>query len=197
MKKISSGLITRFRIKQWKTGFFILFLVFQMGNVFASGIKRDADKRDADKIDTLVFENQYQFNKYMLDNKQFVLQANYLQNQYGVRRFVSSSINFVKVDSTTAVIQIGSNYRLGVNGVGGVTAKGKITSWKLSEDPKSESFTLFINVMTSIGIYDLMFNIYSNGHSTALLTGLTAGQLTFDGDIVPISESSVYEGTSF
>ena len=190
MKIISPRLTTQNRIKQWKTVLFILFLAFQTGSVFARG-----DKSDVKQNDTLVFENQYQLNKYLIENKQFVLKADYLQS-WGYRRYVNSTINFVKVDSTTAVIQIGSDYRLGTNGGGGVTAKGQINRWKVRENPKSESFTIDISVMTPIGIYFLMFNIYSTGHSTALLTGLSAGQLTFEGDIVPISESNVFDGTS-
>ncbi len=191
MKIIFPRLTTQNRTKQWKTILFILFLVFQTVSVFARGNKSDVKKND-----TLVFENQYQYIKYLIDNKQFVLTANYLQS-WGYRRYVNSTINFVKVDSTTAVIQIGSDYRLGANGVGGVTAKGQINRWKVRENPKSESFTIDMSVMTPIGIYFLMFNIYSTGYSTALLTGLSAGQLTFEGDIVPISVSRIYEGTSF
>ena len=191
MKRISPRLTTQNRITQWKTGFFILFLVFQTGNVFARGNTRDVERND-----TIVFENQYQYDKYIIENKQFVLRANFLLGN-GYRRFVNSTINFVKVDSTTAVIQIGSDYGLGYNGVGGITAKGKIANWELRENPKKESFTINMSVMTPIGIYFLIFNIYSNGHSTALLTGLGAGQLTFDGDIAPISESRVFEGSSF
>lgn len=143
-------------------------------------------------------EKQYQLNKYMLENKDFVLQADYLENKYGHRFIVNRSINFVAVDSTIAVIQVGSDAaRLGANGVGGVTAKGNITRWKLKENKKQRTFYLSMSVMTSIGIYDLQFTIGPSENSSALLTGLTAGQLTFDGELLPHSESSVYEGESY
>ena len=132
----------------------------------------------------------------MLENRDFVLEANYLQDRFGNRRMVNSVINFVAVDSATAIIQVGSDYRNGPNGVGGVTAKGKITKWQLTEDKKSISFYLTINVLTSIGIYDLHFSIGLWGSSTVRLSGLSAGQLTFEGNLVPYSESSVYEGRS-
>ncbi len=195
MKKAFYGLYTRLRIKQWRTGFIILLMVIPTGNVFARGSNNNSSPTTS-KNDTLVFENQGQLIKYMLENKNFVLEADYLQNRYGDRRFVNSTINFVKVDSTNVVIQIGSDYRLGANGVGGVTAKGKITNWKLTEDPKNQSYNLYINAMTPIGIYDLQISVDSDGHSTALLTGLTAGQLTFEGDLVPNSLADVYEGSS-
>ena len=110
--------------------------------------------------------------------------------------WVSNGINFVSVDSTEAIIQVGSNYRIGANGVGGVTAKGKITSWKFTEYKKKNYFGLRINVLTPIGIYDLYFSISPSGQATAQLTGLTAGRLTFDGNIVPWENLTVYEGHS-
>ncbi|HAH23476.1 MAG TPA: hypothetical protein DCL77_06930 [Prolixibacteraceae bacterium] len=141
-------------------------------------------------------EKQYQSVKDMIENKDFVLEANFLQDRYGRRYPVNNGINFVSVDSTEAVIQVGSNTRIGANGVGGVTAKGKITSWKLTENKRKNSFGLRINVMTPIGFYDVFFSILPSGQATAQLTGLRSGSLTFDGNIVPIENSTVYEGQS-
>ena len=141
-------------------------------------------------------EKEYQLVKDMIENRNFVLEANFLQDRYGRRFPVSNGINFVSVDSTEAIIQVGSNYRLGANGVGGVTAKGKITSWKLTENKKKNYFGLRINVMTTIGFYDLYFSISPSGQATAQLTGLRSGSLTFDGNIVPWENSTVYEGQS-
>lgn len=175
----------------------ILLLTFAIAftAMFAqeTGIGSKMTKKEKRKAE---FEEQYQLTKYMLENKSFVLEADFLQDKYGNRAFVSSNINFVSVDSTEAVIQIGSNYRIGPNGVGGVTAKGRITKWELKENEKKKTFNLKMNVMTSIGIYDLRFSISPSGRATALLTGLRPGQLTFDGDLVPLEESGVYEGQS-
>lgn len=148
------------------------------------------DKRKAE------LEKNYELTRQMLENKDFVLETNFLQDRYGFRVPVVSMINFVAVDSTQAVIQIGSNSRIGPNGVGGVTAKGNITKWELTENPKNKTFTLRMNVMTSIGIYDLFFDISASGQSSALLTGLSSGRLTFDGNLVPHAKSSIYVGRS-
>jgi len=141
-------------------------------------------------------QKQYELNKYMLENRDFVLEADRLQDRYGNLANVSSTINFVAVDSATAIIQIGSNYRFGPNGVGGVTAKGKISNWKLVENQKQKTFSLSFNVMTSIGIYDLYFTIVPSNSSSVRLTGLRAGELTFIGSMIPFSESGVFEGQS-
>lgn len=142
------------------------------------------------------FEKQYQATKSMLENKNFVLESDYLQDRWGNRIPVSSNINFVAVDSALAIIQIGSNFRIGPNGVGGITAKGRISNWELVAEEKTKSFDLRMTVMTPIGIYDLIFFVSGSGGATASLTGLRAGRLTFDGDLVPWEDSSVFVGQS-
>jgi len=173
----------------------IIFLVFVIssGLTFAQEIDEKVpltkkEKRQAE------FEEQYQATKRMIENREFILESDYLMNAYGFRIPVSSTINFVAIDSTTAIIQTGSNFMYGPNGLGGVTAKGKITKWELTENAKSKSFDLHINVMTNIGIYDLYFSISPSSGPTAQLTGLRAGRLTFDGDLVPWENSSIYIG---
>jgi len=141
-------------------------------------------------------EKEYQLVKDMLEKKEFVLEANFLQDRYGRRYPVSIGINFVSVDSTEAIIQIGSNNRLGANGVGGVTAKGPITGWELTENLKKTNFGLRINVMTTIGFFDLYFSISPSGQTTAQLTSMRGGKLTFDGNLVPWENSSIYVGQS-
>ena len=174
----------------------IIMLLFILPNVIIAqtSVENSGTTRKERRNEEM--QKQYVLNKDMLENRNFVLEADYLQDRYGNRVFVNSTINFVAVDSTTAIIQIGSNMGIGPNGVGGITAKGKITSWELRENKKQKSFNLTINVMTSIGIYDLHFLIGPSKNATANLTGLSAGQLTFDGYLVPYTESSVFEGQS-
>jgi len=171
-------------------GFFIFAVALFAQESDTNATLTKKQKREAEA------EKNFQLFKKLIDNKDFVLEANWLQDRYGNRIPVASSINFIAIDSTQAVIQIGSNYRVGPNGVGGVTAKGKITEWQLNENEKNKSFTLRINVMTPIGIYDLLVSINAYGQGRATLTGLRSGQLTFDGNLISNAESSVYEGRS-
>jgi len=175
----------------------IIFLIFAISSnmVFAQGTELSPSASKKVKR-ILEEEKQYQKNKEMLENRDFVLQADYLQDKWGNRVFVNTMINFVAVDSTIAVIQIGSDYRKGPNGVGGITAKGHISGWKLGENQKSKTFNLSFTVTTNIGVYDLLFLIGPSETSTARLEGYTGGQLTFEGKLVPYSESSSFEGQS-
>ncbi len=132
--------------------------------------------------------------KMMLENKDFVLEADYLANQIGDRIPVSSTINFVSVDSANAVLQIGRNTGIGYNGVGGVTAQGNITRYKLNIDQKRKSFYLSFSVMTAIGSYDINMSVSADAYANATLTGIQSGQLIYTGYLVPLEKSRVYKG---
>ncbi|MFB6318355.1 DUF4251 domain-containing protein [Saccharicrinis sp. FJH54] len=182
-----------------KKRFLIMMLALMPLIFFSNGMGQDsrADQKQLEKREAKAqLEKEYNQTRDMLHNRDFVLEADHLMDKWGNRAWVSSSINFVMVDSTEAVIQIGSNYRLGPNGVGGVTAKGKITKWSVKENPKNASFFVQMNVMTGIGIYDVSFSISAGGISTASVTGLRPGRLTFEGDVVPLEYSGVFEGQS-
>jgi Domain of unknown function (DUF4251) len=142
-------------------------------------------------------EKQF-FNFQVLDtlikNKTFILEADFLHNEYGTRIHVLSDINFIKVDSSDAVIQTGSNVNMGYNGVGGTTAEGSIRGLKVVKNLKNLTFYLRFTVVTDIGIYDVAMTINSNRSATATITGLTRGKLVYDGHIENIYNSGFYKG---
>jgi len=173
----------------------ILILAILSNMVFAQEAEKSsgASRKEKRIAET---EKRYELNKQMLENRDFVLQADNLQDQYGRRVYVNSMINYIGVDSTSAVIQTGSDWGLGQNGTGGITAKGTISVWKLTENKEHNTFSLFFTVTTSVGVYDLRFIIGSSEYSSATLTSLKSGRLIFEGKLVPYSESSVFEGQS-
>jgi hypothetical protein len=142
-------------------------------------------------------DRQY-FNFQVLDtllkNRSFVLEADFLENQYGNRKPVMSNINFIMVDSLRAVLQTGSNSNFGLNGVGGTTAEGSISGLKIVKNEKNLSYFLRFTVNSNIGIYDVTMNISSNNTARATITGLTRGKLVYDGRIQTLYNSGVYKG---
>ncbi len=167
-------------------GLFLLGALAVPMNVFGQKDK----KASRDSTLTAKFE----YTKQMLQNKDFVLEADYLANRMGERMPVSSTLNFISVDSTNAVLQIGRNTGIGYNGVGGVTAQGNVTRYKLQTDNKRKSFYLSFSVTTPIGSYDINMSVGADGYANATLTGISSGQLIYTGYLVPIENSSVYKG---
>lgn len=174
--------------------FIIILFAFSAHVVFAQN-HSDAEMTKKEKK-RAELEEKFQFVKEMLEDKNFVLEADFLQNRYGNRNFVSSTINFIKVNENDAVIQVGSDRGMGYNGVGGITADGRISNWELEADEKKKTFRLSLSVLTNIGAYDVHYFINPHRQATARLSGMRAGSLTFEGDIVALENSVVYEGHS-
>lgn len=144
-------------------------------------------KRDKDYYNFQVVDS-------MITNKSFVLEADYLENQWGIKRPVSSLLNFIELDSTKAVLQTGSNFARGSNGVGGATAEGEISGLKVTKNNKNLSFFLRFTISSQIGIYDVSMTIYSDKNARAEISGLGAGKLIYDGHITNLWESRAYKG---
>jgi hypothetical protein len=149
------------------------------------------DKKEA-KRDRQFYE--FQVLDSVLQNRSFVLEADWLENQYGNKVPVPSQLNFIMVDSTSAVLQTGSNSYMGSNGVGGATAEGNITGLKIEKNLKNLTFNLRFSISSTIGMYDIFMTIGSDGNARATISALTRGKLIYDGRIETLSNSRVFKG---
>ncbi len=174
-----------------KTRMIIIAVLLIVGSVSAQERTKPRETK-VDKASRI--ESEYQTMARVINTKQFILEADYRANQYGYRIPVQSTLNFVKIDSTAATIQTGNNYRMGVNGVGGVTAEGQISKWKVVMDNKRKSFVISMNISTTLGFYDIFINVSASGNATATISGTTAGKLIYSGRIVPLPESKSFQG---
>lgn len=159
---------------------------------YSQDVKQSKEERKEAKRDRQYYN--FQVMDTLIQNKNFVLQADYLQNEFGFRRHVLSGLNFIMVDSLKAVLQTGSNAYMGYNGVGGATAEGSIQGLKIVKDLKHLTLFLRFTVMSNIGIYDVEMTVYSNSLARATISGLTPGKLTYEGRISSIYDSGIYKG---
>lgn len=133
----------------------------------------------------------------MVSKARFVLEADYLSNQYGTRAVVNSTLNFIIVDSTRGTIQTASMSGIGgPNMMGGITADGTITQYNYTRSPKNRGYSIRMMIMTSVGIYDIFFSVSSDGAANATLGGNWGGKLNFQGKLVPLGVSRIYKGRS-
>jgi hypothetical protein len=130
----------------------------------------------------------------LLNSKSFVLEADFLQDSYGNRIPVVSNLNFIKVDGSNGILQTGSNYSLGYNGVGGVTAEGSLGTWEINKDPKKLSYWLRFSLLTNIGHYDIFMTVMANNHAIATISGLGPGKLTWEGHLETVNNSRIFKG---
>jgi hypothetical protein len=130
----------------------------------------------------------------LLNSRSFVLEADYLQNKYGYRVPVVSTLNFIKVDVSNGILQTGTDFGNGYNGVGGVTAEGNIGGWKIVKNYKTFSYTVSFNLITIIGHFDVTMNVNADNNATATITGTTSGRLTWNGHLKTINNARVFKG---
>ncbi|HEX2395180.1 MAG TPA: DUF4251 domain-containing protein [Bacteroidales bacterium] len=132
----------------------------------------------------------------LIENRKFVLEADFLSNQTGNRIIVNNLINFIIIDSSKIVIQTASTTGLGgYNGMGGVTTRGNITSYEVKKTGRNASvYYIRLLANTSIGPYDIFFNISPNSSTDATISGIRAGKLNYHGVIKPLESSKVFKG---
>ncbi|MCX6258454.1 MAG: DUF4251 domain-containing protein [Bacteroidia bacterium] len=133
---------------------------------------------------------------HLLLGKSFVLEADYVENTAGRRHSVNYLLNFLMIDSENAVLQVGSDNHIGYNDMGGATAKGNITSYKLSRNDEHKSCSLAITVNTMTGHFEISFDIPASGSASAWVYGMNFGRIVFEGRIVPLKYSHVFTGRS-
>jgi hypothetical protein len=132
----------------------------------------------------------------LVAKRKFVLEADFLSNQTGNRVVVNSLINFIALDSSKIVIQIASTTGIGgPNGMGGVTTRGRISKLEVRKTGKNKDFYwIRLIANTTLGTYDISFNISPDSNTDASISGITPGKLNYHGYIKPLEKSKVYQG---
>ncbi len=178
--------------------FYLVSLLFVSGLVFIPYSSKAQDvklnRQEKKDLEQTKLKANFQAIDTLLERKTFVLEADFLRNRYGLPVPVTSVLNFILVDSSHVVLQTGSNYHRGFNGVGGVTAEGNIQNYKVVKDSRNLSFTVSFSVMTNVGIFDIFMTISADTSASATITGLSSGRLTWDGYFKNLYNTFVYKG---
>lgn len=93
----------------------------------------------------------------------FVLKADRIRGRGGVMVNVNPTINFVAVQGKEAFVQVAPSAGFGLNGLGGVTLRGTITSMEIGKKSKHGSYNIFINTHGSAGNLTIMMNVNKTG----------------------------------
>jgi hypothetical protein len=163
------------------------------GRLSKSEIRRmQREQRKADEAVTR--EGVSDMTDFMIRNQQFVLEADFLSGRTGSRIPVIPTINFIMIDTTAGVVQFGSATSAGYNGVGGTTAEGRINHYKYTMIGKNkDSYSVSMNFMSTLGIYDISIMVNSRGYANATIRGNWSGVLNYHGKLVTLEASRVYK----
>ncbi len=151
-------------------------------------------RQEMKKIREARMEANFRVLDTILKQKDFVLKAEYLQNRYGDRIMVTPLLNFIKIEGESGVLQTGNNTGLGLNGVGGVTAEGRIGKWQIRPDAKRLLYTLNFSLSTNIGHYDVVMTVRPDGSSRATISGIGSDKLTWEGHLEVSGNTRVFKG---
>ncbi len=178
--------------------FYTLFIGFLIASATTYGQENDKKaKKQAKKEAKAQLEQQRTaLLAQAIDSSTFVLEADRLQSRKGSTVNVSSTLNFIAVDGKEAFIQIGSNYVAGYNGVGGISVDAKITKLDVNKNEKKGSYLIRLMCMSSVGTFDISISSNPDGQITsATVSSMGRGKLTYQGQLVPLWQSTVYKGT--
>jgi hypothetical protein len=178
--------------------FIALACYSQQQNSVDKKTERQLNKEQRQEQQRQWLEEQTKLVDSMMNSHRFVLEADFLSNEYGYRIMVNNNINFIAVDSSKITIQLGSTTASGgLNGFGGVTTDGNITQYEVKKVGKNgDNYVIKLIAMTTLGTYDIFINVSPDGNSDATISGLWHGRLNYHGRLVPIGVSRVFKAMS-
>lgn len=126
----------------------------------------------------------------------WVLEANNLNFANGVMRFVSPSTNYIGCDNGEGTIQTAyANFTYSPNGLGGVTVQGDVLGGGLSVDRDGNAYYTFSIQGSAVSATVAVTLTGGTNQASAVVTPNFTGQsMTFDGYLVPYSQSTVFQG---
>ena len=169
-------------------------LILNTFNTAAQDMEKEFTRQERKAIRKAQLEANFNILDSLFKSNRFVLAADFLQTKWGDRISVIPTINFIKVDGETGVLQTGTSSGLGYNGVGGVTAEGTIREMHITKNFKKLSYTLRFSMTTQIGHYDVIMSVSAGNYATATISGTTSDKLTWIGHIEDLGFSRVYKG---
>ena len=174
----------------------VLFLAVGLFLISHDGYSQEVkfNKQERKEAREMVRYANFHLLDSLLESKRFVLEADYLQNQYGDRIIVTPLLNFIKVNSSDIVLQTGTSIERGFNGVGGVTAEGRVGTYEVIRNLKNLSYYLKFTVLSNLGPYDVSITVNSDNRARATISGLSRGKLIYEGRLVTLENSRVYKG---
>lgn len=132
-----------------------------------------------------------------LKSGSFVLKANQVRGRGGPMMNVNPTTNFVAVEGDDAYFQVASTTGVGYNGLGGITLRGRITSFKMNQGKKNGSYTITMNTIGNGGNLTIVMNISKTGEMASASVSSNGGnRIDLYGVLVPWTGTGaqIYKG---
>ncbi|MEM9325316.1 MAG: DUF4251 domain-containing protein [Bacteroidota bacterium] len=131
----------------------------------------------------------------MVHDRSLILQATSLQNRYGARSFTLDNNNYILIDGERFVLQTSNPLYAGLNGVGGVTAVGSISTFEVIQDEKRKAISVIAQVNTpTLGQGTLTLQLNGSDFERATFSSVWGVVVTFIGPVSTLEDALVFEG---
>ena len=170
----------------------------------ARAAKREALKKEREARKTL--EAQQDSIAYLkavesLKSGTFVLEASNVTFPNGITRFVSNTTNYVQANDGNGIVQTAFTnftYSPGPNGLGGVTVEGKISGFQLRKDKDGNYFCNYnIQGIAVSATISITLTGGTNQASVIISPNFNNNNMTMTGNLYPLNESDVFQGTTW
>ncbi|MEQ8361693.1 MAG: DUF4251 domain-containing protein [Cyclobacteriaceae bacterium] len=186
-------------MKTTKIGLIALLLIGSIGFANAQSEQEKKESRKLQRAEKKIqreIEARMLFDKasQLVEERDFVLEAISVRGKYGSTVNVGPN-NFIMIDNEDFVLQTAFVGGVGFNGLGGITARGTVTSYEVSMNESNDMLTVLAQVSTtSIGQGTLTIQVGISGNVSATFVNNWGGKIQFNGPIESVKESKVFEG---
>ena len=161
--------------------------------------QNELTKKERKEAEKAMLTANFYAQDTIINLREFVLEADYLQGRRGEVVPVRSNLNFVKVQDTKGTLQTGStdngfSRRFNDNGIGGVTTEGNISNYKVKRNTKSLTHNVTFDLISSLGTFNINMNIMADNTANATITGARSTYLTWKGTLVALFNTSIFKG---
>ena len=140
----------------------------------------------------------YEVAKQLILDSAFIIPAVRITLKGGITGMVQNNINFLKVYKGKGILQISPTHssELGMNGLGGITIKGNITKYEITDKGKKIYLKLFLKDPIANAIINV--SLYGSTSATVDVSGVFSGSaFSMYGKINLLGNVNVFEGSSF
>lgn len=187
--------------------FGMLFLVFVFsGQTALAQTAKTPSKKDSRKLERMRIQKEKDrtrvssklYYQSLLKGEHFVFQSDYFIGPNGYSHIVDPSLNFLSVNGSNAIVQLGLDGMVGSNGVGGVTARGSVLDYNFDQGKNLNSMVVDADmnlIGTGFPKY-VHLDVSDDGTGRMTLQLGNGRSLTMYGQVVSQKKASIFVGQS-
>ncbi len=177
---------------------FILLAGFLMSTAFAQDVDKKAErkaKKEKEKQEQII---EYNAALQLLLSRRCVVPVEKIIFEKGEEAFPEESINFLKFEGDSAIIQLAPRRpkSMGHNGLGGFTIEGEMRNIKEDNDEQRNIYTLSFSMSGAVGRVMISLRLKESGLAQISINNLLSGErLSFQGPVEPYGETKLFQGS--